>query len=141
MLRRNFSIFIAILLLTITASFAQNPLLKNEVVVQVKDAANADKITDSDLAIWYSVYNGTYLYCTKFDFGNSKDFGDVFDRQRKIRDKLLPSKTNTFGKTVNAVFEKYEAEDLKFDDNSKNQFIEDLNKVSLGIKEAIDGNQ
>jgi len=107
-----------------------------DIVASVKEAANADEISNEDLAIWYSIYRGTYLYGTKFDFDKAKDFGDIFDKQREIRDKLMPEKTKKFGPVINSIFLKYE--ELPFDDNNKNKFLEECNKVTEGIKAGID---
>jgi len=102
----------------------------------IKDAANEDKVSNEDLAIFYSVYKGTYLYGTKFDFNGDKDFGVVFDKQRAIKAKLAPENAPKLGALINSLFLKYET--LPFDDNNKNKFLEECNKVSEGIKAGID---
>ena len=108
------------------------------IAVSITQAANEDSISNNDLAIWYSVYKSTYLYGTKFDFDGSKDFGVIFDKQRKVRDVLIPDKTVKFKVAVNDVFKKYEDDTLKFDDNSKTKFLEECNSVAEGIRSAID---
>lgn len=139
MLQRNFLIFIATITLLITPnvfSYVQDDSPADAIAVAVRDAANEDKISNTDLGIWYSIYRGTYLYGAKMDFDGTEDFGVIFDKQRKVRDKMLPSKTDKFGKTINAYFDKYKTE--KFDDNSKNELIETANSVAEGIRLAID---
>ena len=114
----------------------QAPPIVDNVAVVITGSANADEINNEDLAIWYSIYKGSELYGTKFNFDSKADFGVLFDKQRKVRDTLLPSKTKTLGVEINKVFLKYE--ELPFDDNSKNQFIEDCSSVARGLKAAID---
>lgn len=108
------------------------------IAISVTEAANLDKITNTDLSVWYSVYKSTYLYGTKFNFDNSNDFGIIFDKQRKVRDVLIPDKTDKFKAVINNIFKKYEDDSLKFDDNSKNIFLEECNSVAEGIRAAID---
>lgn len=131
MLRTNFLIFI--LVITISSfSLAQPKIDENPITI----AANNDSITNNDLGKWYAVYNGVYLYGDKMNFEGCNNFGDVFEKMAKVRDVLQPSKSEEFGKAVNSIFEKYKT--VPFDDNGKNQFLEDCNKVAVGIKGAID---
>lgn len=117
-------------------SFQEGPI--DPIATSVTQAANEDGIKNTDLAIWYSVYKSTYLYGTKFDFEGSQDFGVIFDKQRKVRDTLIPDKTVKFKTVVNELFKKYEDETVKFDDNSKTKFLEEINSVAEGLKNAID---
>ena len=114
----------------------QAPPIVDDVAAVITASANADNVSNEDLAIWYSIYRGSELYGTKFDFDKKTDFGVLFDKQRKIRDTLLPNKTTTLGAEFNKVFLKYE--EMSFDDNSKNKFIEDCSSVARGLKAAID---
>ena len=116
----------------------QSDKVVDPIAVAVTQAANEDKISNNDLAIWYSVYKSSYLYGTKFDFDGSKDFGVIFDKQRKVRDVLIPDKTVKLKVVVGNIFKKYEDDTLNFDDNSKNKFLEECNSVSIGLKNAID---
>lgn len=130
-------ICIALLSVSLTPSlfsFYQPPV--DPITSVITASANADGVSNTDLAIWYSIYHGTELYGTKFDFENAKGFGVLFDKQRKIRDKLLPDKTTTLGVEINKILKKYE--EIPFDDNSKNQFIEECASIGRGIKAAID---
>ena len=133
MFRASFLICIALLTTAVSNGF--QPPVVDVVAVSVTEAANADGIDNKNLSEWYSIYHGSELYGTKFNFDNVNDFGIIFAKQRKIRDILLPDKTKTLGITINKIFKKYE--DLPFDDNSKNQFIEDCASVSKGLKAAI----
>lgn len=126
------------LCLTISTSllFAQNPITLNETVVAVKDAANADMVSNENLGKWYSIYKGMYLYGTKFNFEGCNNFGDVEAKLLKCRDKILPDKTKTLGVTLNKVTVKYK--DLDFTEDNKNKFLEDLNFIAEGLKGAVD---
>lgn len=135
MLRTNFLICIAALTLSVS-SFAQNPINLNPIVVVIKDAANADQVSNQDLGKWYSIYKGMYFYGTKFQFEGCNDFGDVEQKLIKCRDKILPEKTKTFGVEINKVTSKYK--DLDFNDTNKDKFLEDLNLISEGVKAAVD---
>ena len=123
----------------ISASFlfvAAGPLTENPTVVAIKDAANADLVSNQDLGKWYSIYKGMYFYGTKFQFEGCNDFGDVEQKLVKCRDKILPEKTKTFGVTINTVTAKYK--DLEFNDDNKNKLLEDLNLIAEGIKAGVD---
>lgn len=134
------ALFIAICVVFGSASidvfsfFDETPV--DPIALSVTAAANEDAVNNSDLSAWYAIYRGSELYGSKFNFESKTDFGIIFDKQRKIRDTLLPSKTTTLGVTINNVFKKYE--DMPFDDNSKNKFIEDCASIKNGIKAAID---
>ena len=139
MFRLNFLICIAILIGSTGNLFSfQNDKIIDPIAIAVTQAANEDKISNNDLAIWYSVYKSSYLYGTKFDFDGSKDFGVIFDKQRKVRDVLIPDKTVKLKIVVGDIFKKYEDNTLNFDDNSKSKFLEECNSVSIGLKNAID---
>lgn len=101
-------------------------------------ALQSDKVSVQDCRKWYSVYYGTYLYVKEFDCEGSKDFGDVADKMRQIRDKIAPSKGNTeFSKVVD--FSKYA--DLPFSDENKTDFAEDLYQVCEGLKKQIEASE
>lgn len=108
----------------------------DSVALSVTEAANTDSVSNEDLAVWYSIYRGTYLYGTKFNFDDSIDFGKVFDKQIKVRNALLPAKTEKLKVVINGVFKKYE--ELPFDDNSKSKFLEECDSVAKGLRDAID---
>lgn len=135
MLRTNFLIFIAILTLAIN-SHAQSPVDTNTIVIEVRDAANADGVSNQDLGKWYSIYKGLYIYGSKFDFEGCTTFGDVESKLVKCRDKILPEKTKTFGVKINSITKKYAALDLN--DDNKNKLLEDLNLICEGIKAGVD---
>ena len=117
-------------------SFQDKPV--DPIAVAVTAAANEDGVDNTNLSIWYSVYKSTYLYGTKFDFESNTDFGVIFDKQRKIRDVLIPDKTVKLKVVIGDIFKKYEDDALKFDDNSKTKFLEEVNSVAEGLKAAID---
>lgn len=134
MFRASFLTFIVLLTTAVSNGF--QPPVVDVVAVSVTEAANADAVTNEDLATWYSIYRGSYLYGTKFNFDGAKDFGKVFAKQIKVRDTLLPAKTEKLKVVINGVFKKYE--DVPFDDNSKNKFLEECDSVAKGLKNAID---
>lgn len=128
-----------ILTIMVTAPFAfsdstDTPV--DNIAVSVTEAANADSVSNEDLAIWYSIYRGTYLYGTKMNFDDANNFGIIFDKQRKVRDKLIPAKTDKLKTVVLSIVKKYEEEN--FDDNSKSKFLEDCNSIAKGLRGAID---
>ena len=114
-----------------------SPIESNEVVVAVKNAVNEDKISNKDLGALYSIYKGSYYYASDFDFDGDVDFGQVFDKQRAIKDKVAKGVScPKFGAYVNSVMEKYKT--VAFDDKNKNKFAEEMNYISIGIKLGID---
>lgn len=142
MFRARFLTCIAIL--TIATPFSLYADKENTPVdtlaASVTEAANADEISNEDLAIRYSVYRGTYLYGTKFNFDDANDYGIIFDKQRKIADKLAPSREkNKLGVLINETFKKYEdVEKYPLDDNTKSKFLEECDSIVKGIRNAID---
>ena len=130
------TIFCALVITFGGFALAQGPPAVDTVASSVTEAANLDAVSNEDLAIWYSIYRGSYLYGTKFNFDGSTDFGKVFSKQVKVRDTLLPSKTDKLKGVINGVFKKYE--ELPFDDNSKNKFLEECDSVARGLRAAID---
>ena len=143
MFRTSFLTCIALLTITLQSSLSVSDDKNTPVdalAVSVTEAANADDISNNDLAIRYSVYRGTYFYGTKFNFEESTDFGLIFDKQRKIANKLDPNreKGTKLSNLLNSTFKKYEDENLLFNDNSKNTFLEECNSIAEGLKNAID---
>lgn len=114
----------------------ESPINQNKIVVAVKTAVNEDNISNTDLGKLYSLYKGSYYYAQDFKFGTDVDFGPVFDKQRAIADKLKIQKYSKLAGKVNELMAKYK--ELPFDDDSKNQFAEEMNYISLGIKAGID---
>lgn len=138
-MKATFKQYIVILVMLISTPFVfsdSKDSPTDQIALSVTEAANTDSVSNEDLAIWYSVYRGTYLYGTKFNFDDSIDFGKVFDKQIKVRDKLVPSKTDKLKGVINSVFKKYE--ELPFDDNSKSKFLEECDSVAKGLRSAID---
>lgn len=142
MFRARFLTCIAILTiatpLSLYADKENTPI--DALAVAVTEAANADTVSNEDLAIRYSVYRGTYLYGTKFNFDDTNDYGVIFDKQRKIADKLAPNRDkNTLGILINKTFKKYEdAEKYPLNDDTKSKFLEECDSVAKGLKNAID---
>lgn len=133
----KFLAFVLSIALTISSIGGQDsPVNENEIVVAVKTAVNEDKTSNADLGKLYSLYKGTYYYAQDFEFGDDIDFGQVFDKQRAIKDKLKIPKGEKFGAYINKLMLKYETS--TFDDNSKNKFAEEMNYISIGIKLGID---
>ena len=117
MFRTSFLTCIALLPITLQSSLSVSDDKNTPVdalAVSVTEAANADDISNNDLAIRYSVYRGTYLYGTKFNFEESTDFGLIFDKQRKIANKLDPNreKGTKLSNLLNSTFKKYEDEKI-----------------------------
>lgn len=138
-MKATFKQYIVILVMLISTPFVfsdSKDSPTDQIALSVTEAANTDSVSNEDLAIWYSIYRGTYLYGTKFNFDDSIDFGKVFDKQIKVRDKLVPSKTDKLKGVINSVFKKYE--ELPFDDNSKSKFLEECDSVAKGLRSAID---
>jgi hypothetical protein len=133
---RTVRIFLASFVLLTVSVFAQSPVDTNPVVIEVRDAANADEVSNQDLGKWYSMYKGMYLYGTKFNFEGCNTFGDVESKLIKCRDKILPEKTKTFGAKLNSITKKYAT--LELTDDNKNKFLEDLNLICEGIKAGVD---
>lgn len=118
------------------SSFGQSPINEDPLVVSIKEAANKDVVTNQDLGKIYGIYRGTYYYGQTFNFDGAKDFGGIFDKQRKIKELHGSFRAPTLGPLIDATFKKYE--DINLDDNSKNSFLEDVNKVALGLKAGIE---
>jgi hypothetical protein len=133
---KTIRIFLASFILLTVTTFAQNPIDTNPIVVEVRDAANTDEISNENLGKWYSMYRGMYIYGTKFNFDGCTTFGDVEAKLVKCRDKILPDKTKTFGAKLNSITKKYATLDLT--DDNKNKFLEDLNLICEGIKAGVD---
>jgi hypothetical protein len=138
-MKATFKHWIIAIVMVVTMPFALSDSKDTPVdslAASVTEAANADNISNDDLAIRYSIYQGAYLYGTKFNFDDSTNFGVVFDKMTKIRNKLVPSKTEKTKEVINGILKKYE--EMPFDDNSKSKFLEECNSIAKGIKDAID---
>ena len=138
-MKATFKTWIVAIAIVLTMPFAFSDSKDTPVdslAASVTEAANADNVSNEDLAIWYSVYQGTYLYGTKMNFDDAKNFGVIFDKQRKVRDKLIPAKTDKLKVVVLSIVKKYEEEE--FNDNSKSKFLEDCSSIAKGMKNAID---
>lgn len=138
-MKATFKQYIVILAMLISAPFVfsdSKDSPTDQIALSVTEAANTDSVSNEDLAIWYSIYRGTYLYGTKFNLDNAVNFGVVFDKQIKVRDTLVPNKTGKLKDVINGVFKKYE--ELPFDDNSKSKFLEECDSIAKGLRGAID---
>lgn len=129
-------IFLASFVLLTATVFAQSPIDTNPIVVEVRDAANADEVSNQDLGKRYSMYRGMYLYGTQFNFEGCNTFGDIEAKLIKCRDKILPDKTKTLGAKINSIMKKYAT--LELTDDNKNKYLEDLNLVCEGLKAGVD---
>lgn len=126
----KFATFALFVLLSCTA-FA----IDKDIVLK---AVQADKVSTQDCRKWYSVYYGTYLYVKEFDCEGSRDFGDVADKMRRIRDKIAPAKGAVeFAKAVD--FSKYA--ELEFTPENKTDFAEDLYQVCEALKKQIEASE
>jgi hypothetical protein len=133
---KTIRIFLASFILLTVTTFAQNPIDTNPIVIEVRDAANADNVSNQDLGKRYSMYRGMYLYGTHFDFEGCNTFGDVEAKLVKCRDKILPEKTSTLGAKINSIMKKYA--ELELNEDNKNKYLEDLNFVCEGLKAGVD---
>jgi hypothetical protein len=131
-----FRIFLASFVLLTVTTFAQNPIDTNVIVIEVRDAANADNVSNQDLGKRYAMYRGMYLYGTHFDFEGCTTFGDIEAKLIKCRDKILPEKTSTLGAKINSIMKKYAT--LELNEDNKNKYLEDLNLVCEGLKAGVD---
>lgn len=103
---------------------------------KVKEAISKDNISLQDCRKWYTVYHGSYLYVKEFDAEGSKDFGDIADRMRIIRDKIVPSKgAKNFGMSIDEVMSKYADKD--FTPENKTDYAEELYVVTQALKSRI----
>lgn len=135
----TFKHWIIAIVMVVTMPFALSDSKDTPVdslAVSVTETANTENISNENLAIYYSIYQGTYLYGTKMNFDDANNFGTIFDKQRKIKDKLSASMPDKLKTLVNGTFKKYE--EMPFDDNSKSKFLEECNSIAKGIKDAID---
>jgi hypothetical protein len=118
---------LSILLLLCVVSNAADPKV-------VTDSVKEDGMSEQDMRKWYSIYKGAYIYVKEYDAVGCKDFGDVFDKLRVVRDKNLPTKGNVnFVKATS--LKEFEAMD--FTEDNKNKLSSELNNISEGLKEAI----
>ena len=100
----------------------------------VAKAIKTDGISSQDCRKWYTIYKGAYIYVKELDAVGSNDFGDVFDRIRVVRDKMLPTKGNPeFVKATDMS----EYTDADFTDEKKTDFAEDLYQICEGLKTGI----
>lgn len=130
-----FTIVVIVILTPFAFSDSKDTPVDN-LAVSVTEAANTENISNENLAIYYSIYQGTYLYGTKMNFDDANNFGTIFDKQRKIKDKLAASMPDKLKTIVNGTFKKYE--ELPFDDNSKSKFLEECSSIAKGLRGAID---
>ena len=100
----------------------------------VAKAVKADKMSADDCRKWYTVYKGAYIYVKELDAVGSKDFGDVFDRMRIVRDKAMPVKGNPEWVKATDLSAYQEAE---FTQEKKTDFAEDLYQICEGLKAGI----
>ena len=102
---------------------------------EVAAAIKSDNISLQDCRKWYTVYKGAYLYTKELDCVGSKDFGDVFDKIRVVRDKTMPTKGNeAFTKATD--FSKFQ--DLDFTPENKTDMADQLYQVCEGLKIAME---
>jgi hypothetical protein len=101
----------------------------------VTESVKKDDISLQDCRVWYTVYKGAYLYVKEYDAVGSKDFGDIFDKMRLIRDKALPEKGNeNFVLATN--LSKYET--VEYTPENRTDLAEDLFNISEGIKKFME---
>lgn len=118
---------LSILLLLCAVSSAADPKV-------VTNSVKEDSMSEQDMRKWYSIYKGAYIYVKEYDAVGCKDFGDVFDKMRVVRDKNLPTKGNVnFVKATSLT----EFETMDFTEDNKNKLSSELNNISEGLKEAI----
>lgn len=103
--------------------------------LEVAKAIKADNVSLQDCKKWYTVYKGSYIYMKELDAVGSKDFGDVFDKIRVVRDKLAPEKGNVeFIKATDLI----KFEELEFTPENKTDLAEELYQVCEGLKLAME---
>lgn len=103
--------------------------------LEVAKAVKADNISLQDCKKWYAVYKGSYIYMKELDAVGSKDFGDVFEKIRVVRDKLAPAKGSV--ELIKATdFVKFE--ELEFTPENKTDLAEELYQVCEGLKLSME---
>lgn len=120
--------------MSFTKMFLTLVALATIVPSEVTDAVKKDSISLQDQRIWYTVYKGTYLYVKDYEAVGSKNFGDLFDKMRIVRDQALPAKGNVnFVGVTN--LKKYE--DMEWTAENKSDFAEDIFAICQGLKESV----
>lgn len=108
--------------------------------VEVAKAVKEDGMSSEDCRKWYTVYKGAYIYVKELDGAGSNDFGDVFERFRLVRDKVMPTKGNKhfvkasdLSKYADPATNTY----AEYTPENKTDLAEDLFQVCEGLKAGI----
>lgn len=117
---------------------AQSRIDENPIVSKIKDVANAENISNLELEKAYSVYRGAYLWGKRMDFAGADSFGETTDRMRVVVSKLEYVKNSKLSDAAFEVLEKYNDDTVKFDDTNRPKYIDDLNYIAEGLKEAME---
>jgi hypothetical protein len=124
--------------LCVSPLLAQSPINDNSTVVKIRDVANSENIPNLELEKAYSVYRGAYLWGKRMDFAGADSFGETTDRMRLVVSKLEYVRNQELSNAAFAVLEKYDDDVIKFDDTNKAKYIDDLNYIAVGLKEAME---
>lgn len=126
-MKNSFLVVVCFIILSLTASAVDK--------LEVAKAIKADNVSLQDCKKWYTVYKGGYIYMKELDAVGSKDFGDIFDKIRVVRDKLAPAKGNDeFIKATDLL----KFEEMEFTPENKTDLTEELYQICEGLKLAME---
>lgn len=111
-------------------------LNSNPIVSSVKNTANSENISNSELEKAYIAYRAAYNYGRLLEFEGCTNFGELFDRMRLITGRLKYVRNQKLSDEVYSILKKYE--DREFDSQSKAEFLDDCFYVSVGLEKAMD---
>lgn len=132
---RNFIIFIS---LCVSPLLAQTNPLTNDIVVKIKTIANENNVPNEELEKAYVAMRSCYLYGKELEFAGTESFGELFDKQRFILEKLKYLSNVKLSDASYEVLKKYEGETIKFDAQTKAEFLDDIYHISEGLKAAME---
>jgi len=108
----------------------------NSVIQEIKNIANSERVSNSELEKAYIAFRAAYYYGKDFDFEGSNSFGEVAEKQSKIVSKLRYVRNEKLSDAAYKVLEKYE--DLDFTRENKSDYINDCYSIAEGLKEAME---
>jgi hypothetical protein len=131
--------FIIFTVICVSPLLAQNsePAVSS-VTKEIRDVANKENIPNAELEKAYSAYKGAYQYGRIFEFRGSQDFGEVFDKMREVTSDTQFKSNQKLSDAAYAALKEFEKDDMTFNQENKDKFLEKVNEVAEGLKQAME---
>lgn len=131
--------FIIFTVICVSPLLAQNNTPSvSPVTQQICDVANKEKVPNVELEKAYSAYKGAYQYGRIFEFRGSQDFGEVFDKMREVTSDTQFKANSKLSDSAYDALKEFEKDDMDFNQENKDKFLEKVNEVAEGLKQAME---